>query len=306
MFKCLLTIILAGMAWCSFANAQQRLERLASIEPWPVATNPIVYEGRLWFSSSVLGRNHNSADIWSLDPVSGNLRYETHLFSQDAGSPVIFQGLLYWPHEDPRLSLGYGAVSVTDGRQWTQLEIRTARIFHVHHLVDWGGTLVAATSAWRAGLQSSDDGGASWSEIYHHPTPPRRISRLLHPAVNFGRFYFMLRDPEGSRLARITNDQPAIVETWPQKPFRALTTHGDVDLYGIVGNRGADGIWQSNGRQSQQLSNPPGSGYPVDLFSSQDRLWALFATGNGGYVASTQRVIIGALRPNSTAEGLTS
>lgn len=289
-FKSFLAVLLAGIVWCSPAIAQQRLELLASIKPWPVATNPIIYEGRLWFSASVLGSNHNSADIWSLDPQSsdlaGGLRYENHLFSQDAGSPVIFQGLLYWPHEDPRLSLGYGAISVTDGRQWTQLEIRTATIFHVHHLVDWGGTLVAATSAWRAGLQSSDDGGASWSEFYNHPTPPRRVSRLLHPAVNFGRFYFMLRDPEGSRLARITRDQPAVVESWPKKPFRALTADGDVHLYGIVGNRGVDGIWKSNGRKSQQLSNPPGSGYPVDLFVGQDRLWALFNTGSGGYVAS--------------------
>ena len=40
----------------------------------PVISHPIAYRGRIWFANSVKGRNHNSADIWSLDPASGKLR----------------------------------------------------------------------------------------------------------------------------------------------------------------------------------------------------------------------------------------
>lgn len=288
--RTVLTLLIAATLICLqpvSSNAQQRLDVLARIGPWPVASNLIAYENRIWFSNSVKGRNHNSADIWSLDPKSGGVRYERHLFSQDAGKPVIFQGLLYWPLEDPRLSLGYGAISVTDGQKWRELDIRTAQTFHTHQIIDWGGTLVAITSAWRAGLQTSDDGGASWTSFYDHPTPPKRISRIQSPAVKLGRLYFSLRDPSGTRLVRATDDEPAGIKGWPQQRFRSLTTF-DGSLYGIVGSRGSGGIWRSSGRTSEQLNGLPQRGFPVDLFASHDRLWAVYAHESGGYVASSK------------------
>ena len=34
-------------------------------------------------------RNHNSADLYSYDPVSGDTRYERHLFSQTWEIPLF-------------------------------------------------------------------------------------------------------------------------------------------------------------------------------------------------------------------------
>ncbi|NNE25093.1 MAG: hypothetical protein HKN11_21030 [Rhizobiales bacterium] len=291
MVHAVVLMVVACLLGSTEASAQKRLEVLATIGPWPVASNPIVYNGRLWFSASVNGRNHNSADLWSLEPKSGNLQYERHLFSQGAGTPVIFQGLLYWPHEDPRLSMGYGAVSVTDGETWGELEIPTAKTFHVHHLVNWGGTLVAATSAWQAGLQASDDGGATWSEFYDHPTEPKRVSRLNSPAIVLGRLYFKLRDPSGTRLVRVAEHELAEIAQWPQTHFHSLTSF-NANLYGIVGRRGTASIWKSSWksgrRTSQRLGATYGHGDPVDLFADKDRIWALFAQSKGGYVASSK------------------
>ncbi|MCH9013183.1 MAG: hypothetical protein IIA68_09005 [Proteobacteria bacterium] len=152
---------------------------LARIGPWPVASRPIGFGGRIWFANSVTGVNHNSADIYSYDPRSGALRHERHLFSQDAGQPLAWNGLLYWPFEDSRASLGWGEYMVTDGTRWRLGTIPTAQTFHIHALAGLGRTVVAATSAWRAGLQVSRDGGASWRQVYDHPTPERRVSRIV-------------------------------------------------------------------------------------------------------------------------------
>ena len=77
-----------------------QLDIIAQVGPWPVASRLIGYRGKLWFANSVKGRNHNSADIWSFNPKTNESRYERHLYSQDAGHPLVYNGLLYWPFED--------------------------------------------------------------------------------------------------------------------------------------------------------------------------------------------------------------
>ena len=79
------------------------LQVLAKIEPWSAL---IAYRGRIWFANSVRYPDHNSADLYSLDPATGKYRYERHLFSQDVGQLVVAGGLLYWPYEDPCPSMG--------------------------------------------------------------------------------------------------------------------------------------------------------------------------------------------------------
>ncbi|MGI9463683.1 MAG: hypothetical protein ACR2OM_07080 [Aestuariivirgaceae bacterium] len=284
-----LFLILTGLVHFLAApvvSAQQRLDVLAEVGPWPVASNLIVYRGRLWFSNSVKGRNHNSADIWSLDPKTGNVRYERHLFSQDAGRPLIFNGLLYWPHEDPRISLGHGIVSVTNGSEWRELDISTAMMFHVHELVDWGGSMVAVTSAWRAGLQVSDDGGASWSQFYDHATAPRRTSRLQSATVLGGRLYFRLSDPSGTRLVAFKEGRPVAIDGWPKQHFRALTAYRGA-VFAIVGKGNSATLWRSSGRRSEPVTGISADGQLVDLHAGDGKLSALFANGNGGYVATS-------------------
>jgi hypothetical protein len=97
-------------------HAADDLVVLARPGPWPAISGLIGFDGRLWFVNSVRYPNHNSADIYSYDPADGTTRFEAALFSQDAGDPVVFEGRLYWPFEDPRWSTGRGEYMVTDGR----------------------------------------------------------------------------------------------------------------------------------------------------------------------------------------------
>ena len=100
------------------AQPERPLVPLAQPGPWSGVSGLIGYGERLWLVNSVKFVNHNSADIYSYDPATGKTQYERHLFSQDAGDPVVAEGLLYWPFEDPRSSLGRGEFMVTDGETW--------------------------------------------------------------------------------------------------------------------------------------------------------------------------------------------
>ena len=150
---------------------------------WQGVSQMIGFMDRLWFVNSVKFRNHNSADLYSYDPVAGDTRYERHLFSQDAGDPVVSSGLLYWPFEDARFSAGRGEYAVTNGRLWRWRVLPEGQVFHLHAMAGRGKTLFAATSAWRGGLQRSADGGESWKIIYDHPTPIGRVSLLTSLAL---------------------------------------------------------------------------------------------------------------------------
>ena len=99
--------------------ASESLVPLARPGPWSGVSALIGYGARLWFVNSVPFVDHNSADVYSYDPVTGDTRYERHLFSQDAGSPVVAAGLLYWPFEDARFSMGLGEYMVTDIANWS-------------------------------------------------------------------------------------------------------------------------------------------------------------------------------------------
>ena len=154
--------------------AEQDLVPLATPGPWRDVTQLIGYGDRLWFANSVIGINHNSADIYSYDPATQTTRYEQHLFSQDAGQPVVAAGLLYWPFEDPRFSANLGEYMVTNGTQWQWRVLPQGDVFHVHTMATHQDALLAGTGAWAAGLQRSRDGGRTWEVIYAHPTPPAR------------------------------------------------------------------------------------------------------------------------------------
>jgi len=65
----------------------------------------------------------------------------------------------------------------------TKTTLPEGEVFHVHAMTAVGPTLYAATSAWRAGLQRSDDGGTSWRVVHDHPTPAGEVSRITTLAV---------------------------------------------------------------------------------------------------------------------------
>lgn len=268
------------------AAAQNRLEVLARVGPWPVVSRLIGYDGRVWFANSVKGRNHNSADIYSHGPTDGDTRYERHLFSQDAGWPVVADGLLYWPFEDSRVSLGWGHFMVTNGRDWRYGAIPTALSFHTHAMAVAGGRLVAATSAWRAGLQVSDDAGATWRAVYDHPTAERRLSRIykmaaLGPTL-FGSLVDRSRNPPIRRLLRLANDDVGEVPGWPTQRVVLGMAPFDGWLYAAVREERGAAIWRTDGRVSEQVADARAGWRPRDLDAGPDGLWALEATEDGG------------------------
>ena len=158
------------------ARADERLVPLVDGLPWSGVSGLIGYDGRLWFVNSVKFVSHNSADVYSFDPSARTHRYERHLFSQDAGDPVVSGGLLYWPFEDSRWSPGRGEFMVTNGRDWRWGLLSEGRAFHVHAMSRLGDALYAAPSAWKARLQRSLDGGSTWRVVYTYPAPPRTVS----------------------------------------------------------------------------------------------------------------------------------
>ena len=221
------------------ADEFEPLERLAQPGPWSSVSQLIGYRGRVWFANSAKFVNHNSADIYSYDPRRGQTRYEAHLFSQDAGRPVVANGLLYWPFEDSRFSSGHGEYMVTDGQRWDWKVLPHGVVFHVHAMMGLDGALYAATSAWRAGLQRSDDGGASWRVVHDHPTADKRVSRFNSLAVLDGRLFVGLtsRTQPGPKLLQLAGETLRPVESWPHgQATTALATHRGW-LYGLQPQR---------------------------------------------------------------------
>ncbi|NNF80012.1 MAG: hypothetical protein HKN05_18470, partial [Rhizobiales bacterium] len=261
--------------------AAEQLKVLAHVGPWPVIDRLIGYGGKLWFSNSVKGRNHNSADIWSYDPSSGNVRYERYLHSQDAGGPLIYRDLLYWPFEDSRFSLGWGMIEVTNGKDWAPLLVPTAEIFHLHHLTEMNGDLLAVSSAWRAGYQRSRDGGKTWSRAYDHMTPKGRVSRFTDTVSVGGKVYSRLRARGLTMLTVWTGDGPVReVSGWPQgSPVSALLAHKNT-AYAVTRQKKTSSVWRLSGEGANRLTPPEEAWRVMDMTSDGQSLWAVTRAGD--------------------------
>ena len=271
------------------AKASSSLDILAEIEPWPVVSRLIGYGDRLWFANSVKGRNHNSADLYSFDLKTGDVRYERHLFSQDAGRPVIFDGRLHWPFEDARFSLGYGHIMSTDGRRWTEKIITSGRIFHTHALTATDH-LIAATSAWRAHIDLSFDGGATWRQVYDHPTPDRRVSRIVDLVTLGERVFGSLTSRDERGLLDLSGPSVKPVPAWPiNQTIKALTVYRG-RVYGLLQMQDRMAIWRTDGDHSEHVvdldrigTDRPGS-TARDLIADEQGLWLLMSGEGGGQV----------------------
>ncbi len=243
------------------------------IGPWPVVSKLIGYRDSIWFANSVKGVNHNSADIWRV-PIDGREpRYEGHLFSQDAGDPVVHQGLLYWPLEDARAEPGIGAFDVTDGDRWEHGLVPTEQAFHVHAMAASDGFLYAALSAWTASIARSADGGATWTSIYSHPTPDRRVSRVTDLVALDDRLFGALNAPEGRSLIRVDDGSGESITGWPTDSHYAdLVTHRG-DVYGLVVDRGEASIWRTDGDRSEKIWTASDGWAPSALTSDGETFW---------------------------------
>ncbi len=262
-----------------------KLEVLARIGPWPALSALIGYRGRLWFANSKRYPDHNSADLYSLGPATGELRFERHLFSQDVGQPVVAGGLLYWPYEDPRASVGWGHIAVTDGARW-KLRVMPGGppMFHVHAMAALRGQLYAATSAWRAGLHRSTDGGLNWRQLYDHATPDRQISRITALAGFDGRLFGLLSERRDgaphAALLMLEGGRVRAVPGWPEGA-RALDLAAAGDgIYGLLREADGTAFWRTDGRLSRRLAGA----------RAMPPLWAFAAAAEGIWGVSDSAV----------------
>lgn len=265
------------------------LVRLVHGLPWSGVSSLIGYRGRLWFANSVKFVNHNSADLYSFDPRTGNVRYEKHLFSQDAGDPVIAQGLLYWPFEDSRFSPGHGEFMVTNGRDWGWHVIPKGRAFHTHAMASAGGKLYAATSAWSARIAVSENAGTSWDLVYEYPTPDRRVSRITSLAVLGSTVFAGLTtwyDDTSPKLLRLGAEGARPVPGWPSGSEVSSTVAFRGYVYAV--NTGPDGasLWRTDGSRVERLQGP--NGVINDFATDGKHLWAVTARKNSGVLWYSQ------------------
>ncbi|HUT51504.1 MAG TPA: hypothetical protein VM325_19420 [Alphaproteobacteria bacterium] len=243
----------------------------------------IGYRGRLWFANSVKWEDHNSADLYSYDPGKGTVRYEAHLFSQDAGDPTIHRGLLYWPSEDPRWSMGRGEFMATNGRDWRWGFLPQMRAFHIHAMASHDGALYAATSAWRAGLQRSRDGGESWTVLHRHTNPVRQISRIVALTSHKGALYAGLfaRYRVAPSLLRLEGGKLAPVAGWPGGHGALPLTSWRGHLYASNAAPAGRSLWRTDGVQHERITAP--NGYFVrDIAGGAGALWAITVHRGGG------------------------
>lgn len=284
-----LLILLLSLAMPGPARAdEQNLQILAHTGPWPVNSAIIGYRGRIWFTNSVKGVNHNSADVWSLDPATGTARYERGLFSQDTGLPVRHRQMLYWPFEDGRAG-SQGVMAVTDGTdEWAELLIPEFEAYHLHAMANWRGNLVAATAALHAGLHLSRDQGRTWQVLIDLPPRVGAFVRLDALAVADGRLYARLDEADGMSLVEYRAGALHPLPGWPKTEW--------LDDPIAVGERvmaltSGGGIWAFDGARSFAIPAPEtdetlrglgGDGtrlFALTGFAAAGSLWELKAAG---------------------------
>lgn len=269
--------MLVLFAACATARAEGPLVPLARIGPWHTVSGLVGYGGRLWLVNSVKFPDHNSADVYSYDPRSGELRYERHLFSQDAGRPAVAHGLLYFPFEDARFSQGQGELMATDGRGWRWLGFAApGRVLHLHALHAHRGALYAASGGFEAALHRSEDRGASWRTLWRYANAPGSFSRLLSLATLGGELYagMYASDEPGGKLLRLRGGVLEPVRGWPDGDSATALTAFRGRLYAIHEARGEARLWRADGRRAEPVAGFPARG-PRALASGGGALWAL-------------------------------
>lgn len=280
-----LLILIAGTVTSLAAD----LAVLARPGPWPVADRSIVYQGKVWFSTAVKGVDHNSADIWSFDPATRKLRFERFLFSQDTGHPVVHRDLLYWPHEDMRVGLGAGILSVTDGRNWRDLVIATGdHMMHTHAAAEWQDRLVAVMAGWNSILAVSDDAGRHWRELVNDAPKTGSFHRYNDMAVLGDRLFIRHWESSGLSLAEYRGGRIVPVEGWPhQRHFSRLSWFSDA-LYALVDDdKGNTELWRVNTAGPVRVDVEPAGLKMRQLVSDGERLWIVAGAADGGQLWSS-------------------
>ena len=259
------------------------LVKLVDGLPWPGVSALIPYRGKLWFANSVKFVNHNSADLYSFDPGSGKTRYEKHLFSQDAGHPMVAKGLLYWPFEDSRFSPGHGEFMVTNGKDWNWHLIPKGRAFHTQVMLAQANRLYAGISAWVAKIVVSDDGGTSWREFYTYPTPDRRVSRITALADLNGTLFAGVTTWYDNKAPKLLMQKARSMVPVPDWPAGAAVDEIVVHkgwVYAANEGLTESALWRTDGKTVERIGGP--SGVVNALASDGETIWAITARKGAG------------------------
>ncbi len=279
-------------------GTMQPLVELVRPGPWAGVSRLIVYGSKLYLVNSQIFVNHNSADVYSYDLSQagqdlGNLSFERRLFSQDAGTPMIYQGLLYWPFEDPRFSATFGEYLVTNGKQWQWHVVPEIRGFHVHGLFAHQKTLYALASGWKGRIYRSQDQGKTWEQWYEHPTPDQRVSRITEMTSLEDTVYFALTAwaESGTKLLFGKGDTVRPVPGWPKSGSVGALESFQQHVYAVNRIQNEASLWRTNGEDSAALVTAL-EGYRVyDMTTTSDTLWAVTSrkanTGRGGLLWKT-------------------
>ena len=272
-FAVALCTLCGAAAW---AGEFEPLAALVRIGPWPAVSGLIGYGERLWFANSVKFVDHNSADLYSYDPRSGRVRYERHLFSQDVGQPTVGDGLLYWPFEDARFSVGRGEFMVTDGREWRWRTLPFPRVLHLHAMLSHDGHLYAATGGFVAALYRSGDQGRNWQAVYRHRNAPNALSRLVSLGVLDGRLYAGIETSgeTGVALGRLDGDRLVPVPGWPRGTGAGALTAYRRHLYAVHHDEQGRSVWRTDGRTSEPVRALAGREVQA-MAADADALWAV-------------------------------
>ena len=281
-------LVLLGVLSCGPLHADpvhaEKLAVLARPGPWPAADHLIVYQDQVWFSSAVKGVNHNSADVWRYSPSTGLSRFERYLFSQDAGRPVVHDGLLYWPFEDMRVGFGKGVVAVTNGREWKNLYLPSPEyMMHTHALIEWRGRLVAAMAGWHSVITASRDAGASWKTLVSDAPRKGRFHRYNDLAVLGDRLFAIHWEIDGVTMARFDQGRMVPLADWPPtRRISRLVRHQGA-LYAIVDlAAGGSRLWRIDASGHRPVAMDPPDLDLRALASDGERLWVATRSGDGG------------------------
>ncbi len=275
--------ILSFLSWRQ--SLAQPLVELARPGPWAGISGLMPYRGKLYVVNSQIFVNHNAADIYSYDPGQQTLQFEHRLFSQDAGAPALIDGLMYWPFEDPRFSTTHGEYAISDGQAWQWRVAPAIRGFHLHAMQSHQGAIYALASGWRGRIYRSTDRGQTWTQLYEHPTPDGRVSRVTTMASQQTTLYFGLTawaEDDTVKLLHLQGDRVRPVPGWP--PGHSIGALGTFpgQIYAV--NRTGDSaqVWRYQvGRPAQPVAAL--DGYRVqDFTTTPTTLWAVSTGPEGG------------------------
>jgi len=233
----------------------------------------VVYNDRIWFVNSQPYEDNNAADIYSYSPDEASVRYERSLFTQDAGNPIVHNGLLYWPFEDPRRSAGTGEFAVTDGANWQWQSMQSGSVMHVHAMNVCNDELVAVTGSWTGQLHRQD-GNQRWRVQYDYPAGDASFSRLVNVS-QFGDECIVAAAARGkaeAKLFSIRKTRRTALQGWPTSDrVDALTAH-DKALFAFADSGDKRALLRYDGSDTTTISLPAAH-RPRALHSDGQDLW---------------------------------